>query len=55
VEQALAEYARHLEKEGTEFQLKSFFDNLNSIGNIPISLGQWQLTGDKEHLSAILD
>ena len=55
VEQALAEYARKLENDGTEFQLKSFFDGLNSIGNIPISLGQWQLTGDKEHLSSILD
>ena len=53
VEQALAEYARKLEKEGTAFQLKSFFDALNSYGNIPISLGQWQLTGDKEHLSQI--
>ncbi len=55
VEQALAEYARKLESDGTQFQLKSFFDGLNSIGNIPISLGQWQLTGDKEHLSSILD
>lgn len=53
VEQALAEYARKLENDGTEFQLKSFFDGLNSTGNIPISLGQWQLTGDKEHLSQI--
>lgn len=53
VEQALAEYARKLESDGTEFQLKSFFDGLNSIGNIPISLGQWQLTGDKAHLSQI--
>ena len=55
VEQALAEYARKLESDGTQFQLKSFFDGLNSIGNIPISLGQWQLTGDKEHLSSIFD
>lgn len=55
VEQALAEYARKLENDGTEFQLKSFFDGLNSIGNIPISLGQWQLTGSKEHLAPILD
>lgn len=55
VEQALAAYARKLENDGTEFQLKSFFDGLNSIGNIPISLGQWQLTGDKEHLRSIQD
>lgn len=53
VEQTLAEYARKLENDGAEFQLKSFFDGLNSIGNIPISLGQWQLTGDKEHLSQL--
>ncbi|MFT6995466.1 MAG: hypothetical protein ACJA1P_002211, partial [Maribacter sp.] len=55
VEQALAEYARKLEKEGTEFELKSFFDGLNRIGNIPITLGQWELTGDKNHLNTILD
>ncbi len=55
VEQALAEYARKLEKEGTEFELKSFFDGLNRIGNIPITLGQWELTGEKAHLSTILD
>jgi len=55
VEQALAEYARKLEADGTEFELKSFFDGLNSIGNIPISLGQWELTGDKSHLSGIID
>lgn len=55
VEQALAEYARKLEKEGTEFKLKSFFDGLNRIGNIPITLGQWELTGDKNHLNTILD
>jgi len=55
VEQALAEYARLSEKNEEPFQLKSFFDNLNSIGNIPITLGQWELTGNKEHLSSILD
>jgi hypothetical protein len=55
VEQALAEYARKLENDGTEFQLKYFFDGLNGIGNIPISLGQWELTGNKEHLNSILD
>ncbi len=53
VEQTLAEVARNRELQGKEFQLKAFFDELNSIGNIPISLGQWQMTGDKSHLAPI--
>ncbi|WP_281541105.1 hypothetical protein [Maribacter aestuarii] len=55
VEQALAEYARKLENEDQVFELKNFFDALNSFGNIPITLGQWQLTGNREHLSEIMD
>ena len=27
--------------------LKSFFDQLNSIGGIPITLGTWEMTGNK--------
>ncbi len=45
VEDAMAEYARLQESTQEGFQLKNFFDRLNSIGNIPISLGQWELTG----------
>jgi hypothetical protein len=45
VEQAMAEYARSLEGSDTPFRLKDFFDELNAIGNIPIALGQWELTG----------
>ena len=45
VENALADYARLQEKEEGPFQLKGFFDRLNAIGNIPISLGHWELTG----------
>lgn len=47
VEQAMAEYARKLEGTDTPFRLKDFFDQLNTIGNIPIALGQWELTGTK--------
>ena len=46
VENAMAEYARIKELKGEEFTLKKFFDGLNSIGNIPISLGEWELTGN---------
>lgn len=45
LENAMAEYARTKEAKGESFQVKDFFDTLNSIGNIPIALGHWQMTG----------
>ncbi len=45
LENALADYALMKETEGSEFRLKAFFDQLNSMGNIPISLGHWEMTG----------
>jgi len=55
LESALADYARQKELQGEPFAPKDFFDTLNSIGNIPISLGHWQMTGSKEHLKMITD
>lgn len=45
MENAMAEFARIQELKGQPFQLMDFFDQLNAIGNIPISLGHWELTG----------
>lgn len=45
VEQAMAEFARKQEANGSPFQVKDFFDALNSIGMIPMYLVQWELTG----------
>lgn len=45
LEDTMADYARIKEEKGEEFKLKEFFDQLNSIGSIPISLGHWQMTG----------
>jgi hypothetical protein len=45
VEDALAEYARLTEARGEAFELREFFDRLNRMGNIPITLGHWELTG----------
>ena len=45
VEDAMAKYARIQELQKKPFQLKDFFDTLNTIGNIPISLGKWEMTG----------
>jgi len=54
VEEALADYARLQETLGKPFLLKSCFDEVNAIGNIPIALGHRQLTGNQEHLKGIL-
>ncbi len=53
LEYAMADYARIHELRKQPFVLKEFFDELNRIGNIPISLGHWQMTGSKRHLEDI--
>jgi hypothetical protein len=45
LEQTLADYSRQLELRGEEFQLRDFFDQLNAIDSIPISVGRWEMTG----------
>lgn len=54
LENALAEYGRMKESNGENFEIKSFFDQLNAIGNIPISLGHWQMTGLDSDLKKIV-
>ena len=55
LENVMAEYARMKESEGKTFELKDFFDRLNSIGSIPISLGKWEMTGQTEILDFIAE
>ena len=50
LELAMAEYARIKELEGENFELKEFFDRINQIGNIPVALTQWEMTGNSEHM-----
>ena len=45
LERTLADYAKQREERRESFELKDFFDALNAIGSIPISLGRWELTG----------
>jgi uncharacterized protein (DUF885 family) len=45
LEQTLADYAKQVESRGEEFDLKDFFDQLNAIDSIPISLARWEMTG----------
>ncbi|MEJ1224125.1 hypothetical protein [Sediminicola sp. 1XM1-17] len=51
IENTLAEYARMKESKNEPFEMRAFFDNLNSIGNIPISLGRWELTNVKTYIT----
>lgn len=55
LESAMAEYARRKELGNDPFHLKDFFDDLNVIGNIPISLGYWEMTGSDDILQPIFE
>ncbi len=55
LEDTMAEYARIKELNGEEFVLKEFFDELNRIGNIPIALGRYEMTGLEDQLDLIFE
>lgn len=50
LENTLAEYARMKESKNEPFEMRDFFDKLNSVGSIPITLGRWEMTGVKSFL-----
>ena len=50
LEAAMAEYARIKEANNESFELKDFFDSINQIGNIPVALTQWEMTGNSDHM-----
>lgn len=53
LERTLADYSKQAEERGETFQLKSFFDRLNAIGSIPISLVRWEMTGRDDEIRAM--
>ncbi|WP_422003814.1 hypothetical protein [Roseivirga pacifica] len=52
LEAAMADYARLNEED---FEVKEFFDQLNAIGNIPMSLGHWEMTGVNNQVKQIIN
>ncbi len=50
LEEAMMEYARRQEASGEPFAMKAFLDRLNAIGNIPMALGHWEMTGNRNVL-----
>jgi hypothetical protein len=47
LENAMAEFAKRKESQQQPFHIKEFFDQLNAIDCIPMSLSHWEMTGDK--------
>jgi hypothetical protein len=45
LERTLAVYAKQREERGEPFQLIDFYNRLNTIDSIPISLVRWEMTG----------
>ena len=52
MEEAMAERARQL---GDQFTMKRFFDEVNGVGMIPVSLVYWELTGDDRMVRELRD
>ena len=45
LERTLADFSHQREVRGEKFRLQDFFDRLNEIDSIPISLARWEMTG----------
>ncbi len=52
VERLMAERSR---QQGDAFTMKGFFEELDDVGVIPMSLIRWQLTGHDDEIRALLD
>ena len=55
LERTMADVAKQKEAAGEEFVLKDFFDQLNAIGGIPISLGRYEMTGLDDDIKLMLE
>jgi hypothetical protein len=53
-ENTIAEMARLKEANNQPFILKEYFDKLMAMGNIPATLGHWQMTDDIAHFKQYL-
>jgi uncharacterized protein (DUF885 family) len=55
LENMMGDYAKKQEDAGLDFKLKDFFDRLNAMGNIPVSLGHWEMTGNGAQVKRIIN
>ena len=54
LEDAIKDYAKLAELKNEPFRIKDFLDRLNDAGNIPMTLGHWEMTGSNQHMGEIL-
>lgn len=54
LEDAIKDYAKLAELNNEPFRIKEFLDRLNDLGNIPMTLGHWEITGSNKHMTEIL-
>ena len=47
MERLIAEYAEMKERDEKSFVMKDFMREFNKVGNIPIELLRWDMTGKK--------
>ena len=50
IEHAIATMAKQQESKGETFSIRQFLDRMNAIGDIPVTLAHWELTGDGEQV-----
>ncbi|MFK7810909.1 MAG: hypothetical protein AB8B59_00350 [Maribacter sp.] len=55
LEAAMMDFAKMQEMKNEPFKIADFFNQLNAIGNIPISLGHWQMTGNYDQLKSVIE
>ena len=55
LERTLADFSKLTEERSEEFKMKDFFDHLNAIDSIPISLARWEMTGLDDEIRAMTD
>lgn len=53
IENVMMEFARQKELKNEPFKIKEFLDKMNEIGNIPVILTHWQMTGNDEQLKIV--
>ena len=54
IDHAIATMARQQESKKEPFSIRIFLDAMNAMGDIPVSLGHWQLTGDGSQVREML-
>jgi hypothetical protein len=50
IEHAIATMAKQKESKGEVFSIREFLDRMNAIGDIPVTLAYWELTGDSRQV-----